>query len=189
LPLPDYLLAIEHRTFALLDLVREAGLRCLRTCDAGGTLATTGIPPVAGLPASGTGDEPGPGPDAHGRDDVVGRWLWFNQKKVVLHGDGRATVDGETTQGAWRWLGGDKYVVERSHGEIVDNLSLAPGKSRLAGTNQFGVSVTADRMGPPGRWAATRSATSDGSRPSPRSTTAPRSARRSGGGSCSGRSS
>lgn len=57
----------------------------------------------------------------------------------------------ESSRGQWRWLGGDRFVIEWNNGEFVDNLTLSSGRSKLTGTNQFGVAVTADRILSPGR--------------------------------------
>jgi hypothetical protein len=95
------------------------------------------------LPAAGTDKQPGK------TDSIVGVWRWFSNVDVTCREDG--SFDANNGQkGVWKNVStkekADTYEFRWDGGVYIDTLTIAPGRKSLAGQNQTGFKVTAERI-------------------------------------------
>ncbi len=87
-------------------------------------------------------------------DAIVGCWHWFNNGTVVVNGNG--LVIGGPFTGHWKTVDPARQVYALSWPEAVDSVGLSPDGRTLAGANQYGVPMSAARLGGgngfPGTW-------------------------------------
>jgi TPR repeat protein len=91
---------------------------------------------------------------APARDPIVGTWSWFVGGAVTIRANGMLVQD-QGNDGSWerRDPARQVYILRWRLGGFVDTITLAEDGQSLAGTNQFGVSVTAQKIrsvAPPG---------------------------------------
>jgi hypothetical protein len=85
---------------------------------------------------------------ALGRDPLVGDWKWFTGTVVSFSSKGEA-VNSNGHKGTWERLptrvSDYQYTINWEGGRFVDTVTLSKDRKSIAGSNQLGGSITADR--------------------------------------------
>jgi hypothetical protein len=85
-------------------------------------------------------------------DPVLGKWRYFNDHIVTVTPDGRLTSSKAVARGTWEFAKNKeverKYRFIWQEGLYVDSLLLSRDGKKLAGKNQKGDRVSAERIAP-----------------------------------------
>jgi hypothetical protein len=93
----------------------------------------------------GAPSQPAPAPVASTHSDsIVGCYSWTNNVPVVIHANGTLTGGGMTA--TWQMVAPAMRLFQITWPKSVDTVMIAPDQGTLAGSNQYGVSLSAYRM-------------------------------------------